>query len=545
MIFKRTSLLSFQSWSTRRKVLFAVKSTAVATSITTFAYFWPEIKFTGATINRTTRTAKTLFSCMLDYKRHYPFEADQKLKDDVLDEDELDQRRGQRSLVHQRTAEKLLSLFQTNGGIYIKLGQHMASLEHILPLEYSTTMSVLQDQAPQSSMADVAAVIREDLKGKSLDQLFIEFDEVPLGAASLAQVHRARLVSGEEVAVKIQHHRLQAFVDMDMFTVSVAVKLVKRIFPQFEFGWLADEMRTNLPKELDFISEAHNSERVRRNLERSWSINCPIHVPQIRWELTTRRVLVMEYCPGAKVTDVIWMKSNGLNPRRISEMITRLYSQMIFLHGFVHCDPHPGNIFVRKIGNEAQIILLDHGLYKELPDSFRLTYANLWKSLIDGNEQMIEKYATELGCADTYKLFSTVVTHRSWESMTSSRDWHKQRDPADVKRFREKASDYLPMLADLLSKVPRPLLLLLKTNDLLRSIDRTLHADTPTIPSATFLIMGGYCIKALNDDRMVKSRGNLWLEFKSLMTNFIASISYSIKWALFDVYKVFAIVKLI
>lgn len=518
-------LASFRTRSQRDKLILAGKSIAILGVTSTVAFYWPEIEFVGATLGRSLRTASTLAACTIDYRRHYPFEEDQVLKDEECGVDELAERRRRRATVHGRAAERLLRLFQRNGGIYIKLGQHMAALEHILPLEYSATMAVLHNQAPASSMADVEAVLREEL-GCGIGEIFSEFEEAPIGAASLAQVHRATLrATGQAVAVKVQHHRLQAFVDMDMFTVSVAVKLVKRLFPQFAFEWLADEMRSNLPKELDFVAEAHNAERTARNIRRTWPVNCPIHVPAIVWEWTRKRVLVMEYCAGAKVTDVAWMRRSGVDPAAIGRDLTKLYAQMIFLHGFVHCDPHPGNVAVRVCASEdgerqaAQIILLDHGLYRELPDAFRLTYARLWRALIEGDEPAIRRNAEALGGGDAYKLFSTVLTHRSWDSMVADKDWDRPRKASDVERFRERASEYIPVVADLLGRLPRPLLLLLKTNDLLRAVDRALHAESPGVPSPTFLLMGGYCVEAINEDRWAAARGSLRRELGAVVRN--------------------------
>lgn len=510
------------AWPTRRKVTFAVKATSILATSGVVAYYWPEIRFVGETTNRTFRTAWTLGQCTLDYKRHYPFEKDQPLKDDDQDDETINSLRTKRSEVHQRAADRLLRLFQTNGGIFIKLGQHMSALEHVLPLEYSSTMRVLQDQAPVSSMADVSAVLREDL-GMEIEELFSEFDEKPIGAASLAQVHKATLKSsGQEVAVKIQHHRLQAFVDMDLLIVASAVKIVKHIFPQFEFSWLAEEMKTNLPKELDFQSEAHNAERLVKNLERTWPSNCPVHVPKVFWDYITKRVLVMEFCSGSKISDVKALKEAGIKPTDVSAALTHLYAQMIFLHGFVHCDPHPGNILVqydKNLRRRFKLILLDHGIYKELPDEFRMNYAHLWKSLIAGSESGIRKYAERLGGGEAYKLFSVVLTHRSWDTMIYHKDWDRMRKPMDIDTFRERASDYLPQVAELLSRLPRPLLLLLKTNDLLRAVDRALQAENPNIPSKTFVIMGEYCVEAVNQERLLKARGNMLSEIKAIIAN--------------------------
>lgn len=531
--------LSFRSWSTARRVKFAVKSGVAVGAASALAYFWPEIRFVASTVDRSSRTALTLAACIRDYKNNYPFEERPEAAV-VPAEEDLRRLRAARSAVHRRAAERLLALFRRNGGVYIKLGQHMSALEHVLPVEYSATMSVLHNQAPVSSMADVEAVVREDLDGSSIDDIYVEFDPVPIGAASLAQVHRARLRSNnQEVAVKIQHYHLQAYVDMDLLTVSSAVKVVKRVFPQFELGWLADEMRVNLPKEMDFVAEAHNAERLAKNLEHTWPTNCPVHIPQIHWEATCKRMLVMEYCPGVKVVDLDWIKANGIDPRDVSANLTRLFSQMMFLHGFVHCDPHPGNIFLQKDEQGPsgyRIVVLDHGLYRELPDVFRLNYAKLWKSLVDGKPDRIKRYAERLGGGYAYKLFSVVLTHRSWDSMTSAKDWDRPRKSVDVARFRDRASDYLPIVAELLAKVPRPLLLLLKTNDLLRAVDRVLQSDNPLVPSPTFMIMSSYCVQAINENRWNRARGSLFREVRALSLNFMERVRFGAKRMLFWIY---------
>lgn len=527
------------AWSTQRKFIFAAKTTSIIAVSGVMAYYWPEIQFVGQTAHRTFRTTKAFVECTLDYKKHYPFEKDQPKTDSQQEPNHLRMIRQKRSEVHQRAADRLLRLFQTNGGIYIKLGQHMSALEHVLPLEYSSTMRVLQDKAPVSSTSDVAAVLREDL-GMEIEDIFSEFDETPIGAASLAQVHRARLKSnGEEVAVKIQHHRLQAFVDMDLLIVSSAVKIVKYIFPQFEFAWLAEEMKTNLPKELDFQSEAHNAERLVKNLERTWPSKCPVHVPKLFWDYISKRVLVMEFCSGNKISDVESMIKARIRLKDVSAALTHLYGQMIFLHGFVHCDPHPGNILIKFDPDQRRkfrLILLDHGIYKELPDEFRMNYAHLWKSLVDGDEIGIRKYSEKLGGGDAYKLFSVVLTHRSWDTMVYHKDWDRMRKPMDIDSFRERASDYLPQVAELLARLPRPLLLLLKTNDLLRAIDRALQANNPDMPSKTFVIMGEYCVEAVNQQRLLMARGSLIMELRAIFANAKDRGLLIIRRIFFDIY---------
>lgn len=193
--------------------------------------------------------------------------------------------------------------------------------------------------------------------------MFKEFEREPIGAASLAQVHKATLKDGRVVAVKVQHPRVKQHSYVDMATMDVLVHLVAKIFPEFSFLWLAEETKKNLPLELDFINEGRNAERLKRTFAKfSW-----LRIPAIYWELSSPRILMMEYVNGGEVTDRTFMNKNKISCREVSHRLGLLYSEMIFIQGNVHCDPHPGNIFIQKKSDGSpEIILLDHGLYTVL-----------------------------------------------------------------------------------------------------------------------------------------------------------------------------------
>lgn len=503
-------------------------------------YYWPEISFLTKTSIRTVRTAETLFAILQYYKKDFPKEEGEHER---------------KSQVHEMAAQRLLKLFQKNGGIYIKLGQHLSALEYILPPEYCRTMNVLHNQAPTSTLEEVQQVFQDELEMK-LEQVFEVFDPIPIGAASLAQVHRAQLKdTGELVAVKVQHHRLQPFIEIDMFTVSVAVKIIKYLFPEFQLEWLADEMKQNLPKELDFTSEGHNAERLSRLIRQSSDLKSGIKIPKIHWNLTRNRILVMEYCNGVKITNKEYMIKEGINPKSIAQRLVKLYSEMIFLYGFVHCDPHPGNVLVNRLYDSSdftrpsfhfrwnpfrrrvaissvqwELVLLDHGLYRELPDEFRTSYARLWKTIIDGGpEANIQKYVQKLAgnvdIGNAYKLFSCILTQRNWNSVSSG-IVGTSRNTMEFANIQDKIPEHIGKISDLLSKLPRHILLLLKTNDLLQSVERNL-VDRPTF---SYLIMAHYCLKAIYEDDIsqlhsldlfpiLKSVFRYWI--KDLKLNFI------------------------
>ncbi|XP_062350561.1 aarF domain-containing protein kinase 1 isoform X8 [Cinclus cinclus] len=403
-----------------------------------------------------------------------------------------------KSQVHLRSAERLRELCCSNRGTFIKVGQHLGALDYLLPEEYTRTLKVLHSQAPQSTRQEIEQVIREDL-GKEIKELFMSFEDTPLGAASLAQVHKAVLQDGRTVAVKIQHPKVQAQSSKDILLMEVLLLVVKQIFPDFEFMWLVEEAKKNLPLELDFLNEGRNAEKVAHMLKNFDFLK----VPRIYWELSTSRVLLMEFMEGGQVNDKAYMERNGINVNEISRNLGKLYSEMIFVNGFVHCDPHPGNVLVKKCpaSGKAHIILLDHGLYQVLSESFRMDYCHLWQALIKADMKRVQKYSRRLGAGDLYPLFACMLTARSWESVNRGIDQSPVSASEDME-IRSNAAAYLPQITQLLNNVPRQMLLLLKTNDLLRGIESALHTRAS---ASSFLNMSRCCIRAVSTYQRSKS----------------------------------------
>lgn len=395
-----------------------------------------------------------------------------------------------RSKVHLRSAERLRDLCCANRGTFIKVGQHLGALDYLLPEEYTTTLKVLHSKAPESTMEEIQQVVREDL-GKELSELFVAFEEKPQGAASLAQVHKAVLHDGRTVAVKVQHPKVQRQSTKDIMVMEVLVKVVHWLFPDFAFTWLVEEAKKNIPLELDFLNEGHNAEKVSKMLAHISFLKVPV----IHWNLSTNRILTMEFIEGGQVNDRDYMKKHDINVNEVSEKLGKVYSEMIFVHGFVHCDPHPGNVLVQKCPNsrKSQIVLLDHGLYQVLQPKFRLDYCRLWQALIKSDMAAVERYSRRLGAGDLYPLFACVLTARSWTSVNAGITSVPVTHSEDTE-IRTNAALYLPQISALLNRVPRQMLLLLKTNDLLRGIETTLETRAS---SSSFINMSRCCIRAL------------------------------------------------
>ncbi|KAF9539638.1 hypothetical protein EC957_005149 [Mortierella hygrophila] len=421
---------------------------------------------------------------------------------DVSDPDDEKERKARRSRLHQRSAERVMRMMRENGGIYIKLGQHLASLKYLLPVEWTRTMEPLQDRCLPSSIESIQALFLSDL-GQPLTEIFSSFDLTPIGVASLAQVHKATLKqTGQEVAVKIQHPALSEFSEIDMVTISQLTSFIAWAFPDFEFFWLSEEIQDNLPKELDFRFEARNSARTAVNFDRARSLGDPstVKVPDVIW--AQKRVLVMEFMNGSRIDNVEYLKENNFLVSEVSKEMARTFSQMIYKDGFLHCDPHPGNVMIRPTpaGSPShrnfEIILLDHGLYRELSPEFRLDYARLWTAVIDSDEEAIKRHALSLGGIDAYELFACILTGRDWDVIQDAKLTKQVRNKEETSKISQGAGNWLVEIADILARVPRDLLLLFKTNDLLRALDEDMGADDGA-QMRTFAVMGQYCAQVI------------------------------------------------
>ncbi|CAI5504134.1 unnamed protein product [Closterium sp. Naga37s-1] len=323
-----------------------------------------------------------------------------------------------------------------NGGIYIKLGQHIAQLDYIVPEEYVIVMKEsMLNTCPVTPYEDVRLVIQSEL-GKPPEEIFSSFDPTPVASASLAQVHRGTLKTGEDVAVKVQHAHLLDTAAADMVSVRLVISALYWFFPSLDYRWLITEVEESLPKELNFTLEASNGRHCMANFRSSPSklLRESVAVPRSFPEFTGQRVLTMEWMEGVPLTDVARLKDMGINPADVAKLISTAFAEMIFRHGFVHCDPHAANVLVRpKQGGrrmpggyvEPEVVLLDHGLYRQLPDSLRLNYAHLWKALVLADARGIMQYSIALGAgADLYAIFAATLTLRSWENIVEASSDH-------------------------------------------------------------------------------------------------------------------------
>jgi predicted unusual protein kinase regulating ubiquinone biosynthesis (AarF/ABC1/UbiB family) len=236
--------------------------------------------------------------------------------------------------IHTRNAIRLTNMCAENGGLYIKLGQHIAMLDYIVPSEYRTELTRLLGSTPNSSIDSVRRVIRAEL-GDYPENLFDSFDPVPIASASLAQVHVA-YKDGKKYAVKVQHEGLKESATVDTWVITNIVALVHRLFEEFDYVWLTKEMNRNLPLELNFQFEKLNIQKAASVLK-DYIRRGEVAVPVVNEALTAQQVLTMSFEEGCYITNSRQISEWGLSRTQIGSTIAHVFCDLIFRHGFVHC----------------------------------------------------------------------------------------------------------------------------------------------------------------------------------------------------------------
>ena len=238
------------------------------------------------------------------------------------------------------------------GPTFIKIGQALGTRADLLPLEYVKELAKLQDQVPAFPTAEAFAIIEAEL-GRNLQQAYKEIDAEPIAAASLGQVYRARLHTGQEVAVKVQRPNLQSTISFDVAILFRLVRLTNRFFPKAnenaDWEGMLREFHATIFEEMDYVREGRNADRFRYNF-RTWRA---IRVPKIYWTHTNTRVLTLDFIRGTKVVDLEGLRANRISPVKVNRMLIRTYLKQLLEDGFFHADPHPGNLLVMDSGHLA------------------------------------------------------------------------------------------------------------------------------------------------------------------------------------------------
>lgn len=266
------------------------------------------------------------------------------------------QRAGEPMVVYT-TEERIRMAFEELGPTFIKLGQVLATRADLIPMSLVIELRKLQDNVPPFSSEEALRIIEREL-GAPLPTLFSSFEREPIAAASIAQVHAAHLPSGEKVVVKVQRPNLQKLLSIDLDILRILARLVEERIPEsrpYNPTGIVEEFSRSILHEIDFTREAYNITRFAQNFK-----DCDfIYVPKLFRSHCSPRVLTMEFIDGIRGDDYAAMDRAGLDRKLLAERGTQAVLQQVFVHGFFHADPHPGNIFLLP-GNV--ICLIDYGM---------------------------------------------------------------------------------------------------------------------------------------------------------------------------------------
>jgi predicted unusual protein kinase regulating ubiquinone biosynthesis (AarF/ABC1/UbiB family) len=266
------------------------------------------------------------------------------------------------------------------GGVMIKVGQFLSARLDVLPAEITDELAGLQDEVPAVDMQSIRLLTEAEL-GSSLNKIFSSFDETPLAAASLGQVHRAVLnpqeaeqLGYQNVVVKVLRPHIEQIVDVDLSALRVVGGWLKHYRPvsdRANVPAIIEEFAATLGEELDYLSEGKNAETFAANFKGDKSV----YVPRVVWKHTRRRVLTLEDVTAIKITDYAAIESAGINRAEVAQVLFKTYLKQIFEDGFFHADPHPGNMFVTPLmekrsdgSTDWRLTFVDFGMVGRMPD---------------------------------------------------------------------------------------------------------------------------------------------------------------------------------
>jgi predicted unusual protein kinase regulating ubiquinone biosynthesis (AarF/ABC1/UbiB family) len=256
-----------------------------------------------------------------------------------------------KDLNHEKQAVWLKDNLITLGPTFIKIGQSLGTRADLLPLPFVKALGELQDSVPSFPNEIAFARIEKEL-GKKINQVYQEFDIEPVAAASLGQVYRAKLFTGEEVAVKVQRPNLAGIIKGDIEILRKVTKFAER-FPSLnenaDWAGMLREFDETIHEEMDYAAEGKNAERFHASFK-DWT---NVHVPKIYWNATTSKVITMEFIHGTKVTSLEELAARNVSPEKVNRLLIKTYLKQLLEDGFFHADPHPGNLLVMPDGRLA------------------------------------------------------------------------------------------------------------------------------------------------------------------------------------------------
>jgi ubiquinone biosynthesis protein len=291
--------------------------------------------------------------------------------------------------LHIRNAERVRDAILELKGLFIKLGQILSIFANFLPEPFKKPLESLQDQIPPRPMASVRARILMEL-GQPLENIFAYFDETALAAASIGQVHRARLPDGTEVVMKVQHADIELVAEVDLEIIRRLTRMAAWLYDIKGMNYLYTQLRKMIEEELDFTREADSMEKISANLLEETGIT----VPMVFRSFSTKKIITSTWHDGVKISNLEQLDAWNIDRRELASCLLRAYARMLFKDGFYHADPHPGNILVEKTG---RIVLLDFGAVATLNTNLREGIPQLIEAVIRNDVDATVKTLYKMG----------------------------------------------------------------------------------------------------------------------------------------------------
>jgi ubiquinone biosynthesis protein len=289
-------------------------------------------------------------------------------------------------------AQRIRLAMEELGPTFVKLGQLLSMRPFLIPLELVEELTKLQDEVAPFSFEEVKKIVERELKAP-LDKKFFYFDPNPIASASLAQVHKAVTPKGEKVVVKVQRPEIKMVIDSDMSILRDLANLLDRFIPesrQYDPKGLVEELSQTFRREIDFKNEGRNIDIFRENFKEDKTV----FVPEVYWELTTSIVLTLEFIEGVKVSNLQEIERRGLDRKVIAQNAGNAVFKQIFIDGFFHADPHPGNIFVLENNVIAPV---DFGMMGKLSESAMDEMSDLLIAVVTWDARAVVKVYEKAG----------------------------------------------------------------------------------------------------------------------------------------------------
>ncbi len=377
---------------------------------------------------------------------------------------------------YEKVASRYRFLAVSQGGLWIKVGQFLSARADVLPEYVTSQLEYLQDEVPAEPSEHMVAVIEAEF-GAALTEKYARFDLEPLASASLGQVHRAELRSGERVVVKVQRPGIDQIIQVDLRALEVAIGWLKRwkaITRRADLDALLQAFSSTLWAELDYIAEAENA----RRFGEMFSEEDGVRIPEVFEQYTTRRVLTLEDVYFIKISDHAAIDAAAINREQLADRLFQTYLRQIFIEGFFHADPHPGNLFVESLGDgNWRLVFVDFGMVGRLTptakDGLRDMAVAVGTRDLDRMMQAFKTLGVLLPGADEERIkqAEAAVFDRFWgRNMRELRDLH----PREMRQF---TGEFRDVLFEMPFQVPSDLIYLGRCLGILSGICSSLYAE--------------------------------------------------------------------